>query len=102
VRLIFDTSHVQIMDGDLIDNLRATWDAVGIVQIADNPGRLEPGTGELNFANFLRVVQELGFDGLVELEHDWSQPTRACEQAGIAYLRELDVLLAKGLPAAPT
>ena len=90
VRLVFDTSHVQIMDGDLLDNLRATWDAVAVVQIADNPGRFEPGTGELNFENILRAVRELGYTGLVELEHDWSQPDPATERRGIDQLRALD------------
>lgn len=96
VRLVFDTSHVQVMDGDLLDNLRATWDAVAIVQIADNPGRFEPGSGELNFENILRAVRELGYRGLVELEHDWSQPTRAVEERGIARLREIDGRLGRG------
>lgn len=97
VRLIFDTSHVQVMDGDVLDNLRATWDAIAIVQIADNPGRLEPGTGELNFENILRTVHELGYRGLVELEHEWSEPTRAAEQRGIDYLRTIDAT-ANSLP----
>ena len=90
VRLIFDTSHVQVMDGDLLENLRAMWEAIAVVQIADNPGRLEPGTGELNFKNILRAVHRLGYRGLVELEHDWSQPGRATEARGLDYLRALD------------
>ena len=56
VRLIFDTAHVQAMDGDLLANLEACWDAISLVQIADNPGRLEPGSGELNFATILRFL----------------------------------------------
>jgi len=94
VRIVFDTSHVQVMDGDVLDNLRAVWDAVAIVQIADNPGRREPGSGELNFENILRAVYELGYAGLVELEHDWSTPTRESEERGLAYLQALDARLA--------
>jgi hydroxypyruvate isomerase len=94
VRLIFDTAHVQAMDGDLLENLRATWDAVAIVQIADNPGRLQPGTGELNFQRILDTVAQRRYSGLVELEYNWSHPTRACEQAGIDDLRALDAALA--------
>jgi hydroxypyruvate isomerase len=90
VRLVFDVGHVQCNDGNLIANLRAVWDAVALVQVADNPGRLEPGTGEINIGNVLRTLHELGYSGLVELEHDWSQPTRACEQRGIEYLRSID------------
>jgi len=90
VRLVFDIGHVQSNDGNLLANLRAVWDTVALVQIADNPGRLEPGTGEINIGNVLRTLHELDYRGLVELEHDWSQPTRACEQRGIQYLRSID------------
>ena len=90
VRLIFDTSHVQIMDGDLLENLRLTWDAIAIVQIADNPGRLEPGTGEINFDNLLRALHRGGYRGLVELEHNWSAPGQPTEQCGIDNLRRMD------------
>jgi hydroxypyruvate isomerase len=93
VRLIFDTAHVQSEDGDLLANLAAVWDAVEIVQIADNPGRLEPGSGEINFANVLRALRARGFCGLVELEHDWSEETRDCEQRGLERLRALDASL---------
>jgi hydroxypyruvate isomerase len=93
LKLIFDTSHVQIMDGDLLANLDAVWDEVALVQIADNPGRLEPGTGEINFANVLRAMKARGYTGLVELEHGWSEPTRACEQRGIENLRRMDAQL---------
>jgi hydroxypyruvate isomerase len=94
VRLIFDTAHVQSMDGDILANLRATWDAVAVVQLADNPGRFEPGTGELNFQNILTAVRDAGFAGLVELEFNWSQETLACEQRGIELVRALDARLA--------
>lgn len=94
VRLVFDTSHVQVMDGDLIDTLHAVWDMVAVVQIADNPGRREPGSGELNFTNILLAVRDLGYAGLIELEHDWSENTRACEERGLAELRALDARLA--------
>lgn len=90
VRLIFDTGHVQAMDGDLLTNLDACWDATAIVQIADNPGRLEPGAGEINFATVFGHLHRRGFGGLVELEHHWSQSSREVEQRGIEYLRRLD------------
>ena len=94
VRIVFDTSHVQVMDGDLIDTLRATWDAIEIVQLADNPGRYEPGSGEINFENILRVVHELRYRGLIEMEHEWSEPGAAAEARSIGYLRALDARLA--------
>lgn len=90
VRLIFDTGHVQAMDGDLLAHLDACWDTTAIVQIADNPGRLEPGAGEINFATILGHLHRRGFAGLVELEHHWSAPGREVEQRGIEYLRRVD------------
>ena len=90
LKLIYDTSHIQIMDGDLLANLDAVWDEVALVQIADNPGRLEPGTGEINFATILRAITARGYSGLIELEHGWSEPTKACEQRGIENLQRLD------------
>jgi hydroxypyruvate isomerase len=90
VQLIFDTAHIQAMDGDVLSHLEACWDAIALVQIADNPGRLEPGSGELNFANILRFLYRRQYRGLVELEHDWSLPGRNIEQRGIEFLRKLD------------
>lgn len=86
VRLVFDAFHVQVMDGDLIRNLDRTFDAIGIVQIADNPDRLEPGSGEINFVNFFRHLRGKGYQGLVELEHAVSGPGREGETAALGAL----------------
>ena len=98
VRLIFDTGHVQAMDGDLLGHLDACWDAVALVQIADHPGRLEPGSGEINFGAILRELHRRKFRGLVELEHHWSGPGRAVEQQGMDFLRRLDAGLSEEQP----
>ena len=90
VRLIFDTAHIKAMDGDLVAHLEATWDSIAVVQLADTPGRLEPGTGEVDFASVLGVLKRRRFRGLVELEFGWSKPGRAAEQAGLERLRQLD------------
>jgi hydroxypyruvate isomerase len=90
VRLIFDTSHVQIMDGDLLFHLEEAWDSIAIVQLADNPGRLEPGSGEINFESVLRFLALRGYRGLVELEHGWQEPGLESERRGLATLRRLD------------
>lgn len=95
VRLIFDTSHVQVMDGDLLWHLEQAWDYTAIVQLADNPGRLEPGTGEINFESVLRMLVQRGYAGLVELEYGWRQPGLESESRGLANLRRLDAA-AKG------
>ena len=69
--------------------------AIEIIQLADNPGRGEPGSGELNFVNILRAVQRQGYAGLVELEHGWTRLGREVELQGIQSLRELDVALSR-------
>ncbi|MBN3785530.1 sugar phosphate isomerase/epimerase family protein [Burkholderia sp. Ac-20353] len=90
VRLIFDTSHVQSMDGDLLFHLDQTWDAIEIVQLVDNPGRFEPGSGEINFESVLRKLAGHGYTGLVELEYDWRTPGLPSEKRGLETLRRLD------------
>lgn len=96
VRLIFDTAHVQAMDGDVRAQLDAAWDWVEIVQLADCPGRQEPGTGEVDFAGALQVLADRGYQGLVELEHGWATPGADSEQRGLDTLRALDAALLKG------
>ncbi len=70
VGIVFDIYHVQLMTGDVIRNLKRCWDRIAAVQIADNPGRTEAGTGELNWGNIFRVLKAGEFAGLVELEHE--------------------------------
>jgi hydroxypyruvate isomerase len=90
VRLIFDTAHVQVMDGDVLMNLDRVWDAVEIVQIANVPGRVEPEAGELAMRPVLQRLVDHRYSGLVELEHVWSVPGLESERRGIAYLTELE------------
>jgi hydroxypyruvate isomerase len=93
VRMIFDTAHVQSMDGDLLGHMERNWDLIEIVQIANHPGRLEPETGEINMQSVLKNVRELGYRGLVELEHLWSAPGLEIESRGIDWLRQVDATL---------
>ena len=90
VRLIYDTAHVQALDGDAADHLDRVFDYIDIVQIADCPGRWEPGSGTIDFESILSELARRGFGGLVELEHSWSQPGVLGERAGLESLRRLD------------
>lgn len=94
VRLIFDTAHVQAMDDHLLQHLENAWDDIEIVQLADSPGRLEPGTGEVDFAGVLQVLSRRAYSGLVELEHGWAQPGIGSEQRGLERLSDLDEMAA--------
>jgi len=69
VRLQYDVYHMQRMEGDLVNTIRANIDRIGHVQIADNPGRHEPGTGEINYRFVLGALDEAGYDGYVGLEY---------------------------------
>ncbi len=90
VQLVFDIGHVAPMDGEVIPNLKACWDRVAIIQVADMPGRLELGSGELNWVNILRTIKGLGYTGLIELEHEVSQPGLAGEERILSNLRAID------------
>jgi len=93
VRLLFDVGHVHPMDGEVLANLALTWDRIGIIQVADIPGRLELGSGELNWANILRFVRDRGYTGLVELEHVVSRPGAEGERAMLDNLRAIDAAI---------
>ena len=63
VKLLFDIYHVQVTDGDLILQIRNNIDLIGHFQIGDHPGRMQPGTGEINYRNVFRAIHELQQDG---------------------------------------
>ncbi len=75
VKLQYDVYHMQRMEGNLVANLREHIDAIGHVQVADSPGRGEPGTGEIRYPFVLGVLQELGYDAYVGLEYNPTTPT---------------------------
>lgn len=68
VKLLFDVYHQQITEGDVIRRLREYSEYIGHIHIADNPGRHEPGTGELNYEAILGAIADLDYDGYVSCE----------------------------------
>ena len=68
VKFLYDFFHAQISGGNLIAHLERHFKAVGCVHIADVPGRHEPGTGEINYANIYKKLAELGYSGYVAME----------------------------------
>jgi hydroxypyruvate isomerase len=68
VKINWDFYHMQISEGDLCGRLREGWEQVGYLQLADHPGRNEPGTGEIHYNRVLREAYELGYRGYVGLE----------------------------------
>lgn len=68
VKINWDLYHQQITEGDLCGHLREGFEQIGYLQLADHPGRNEPGTGEINYSRVLREAKELGYSGYVGLE----------------------------------
>ncbi|REK19293.1 MAG: hydroxypyruvate isomerase [Planctomycetota bacterium] len=68
VKINWDLYHMQISEGDLCGRLKDGFDQVGYLQLADHPGRNEPGTGEIHYPRVLRQAHELGYRGYVGLE----------------------------------
>ena len=87
-KILFDIYHQQIQEGNLIPNIEACWDQIAYFQIGDNPGRKEPGTGEINYNNVFKYIHSRGFDGILGMEHGNSMPDKAGERAVIdAYIK---------------
>jgi hydroxypyruvate isomerase len=68
VRLLYDFYHEQIAAGNLIEKLEKSLPCLGLVHIADVPGRHEPGTGEINYQNIFRKLAELNYTGVAAME----------------------------------
>ena len=68
LRINLDLYHTQIGEGDVIRWADACLPWIGEVQVADNPGRCEPGTGEMNWAAIARALKDMGYDGPVGFE----------------------------------
>ncbi|WP_199255524.1 TIM barrel protein [Mycolicibacterium mengxianglii] len=68
VKMMLDLYHAQIGEGNLIELVRRAGSAIGEIQVADVPGRCEPGTGEINYRAVARALSDSGFGGPVGLE----------------------------------
>ena len=86
VWLQYDIYHMQVMEGDLTRSIRTHLKRIAHIQFADNPGRNEPGTGEIHFPNLFRAIDEAGYTGWIGAEYKplkgteeglgWMQPYR--------------------------
>jgi hydroxypyruvate isomerase len=65
----YDIYHMQIMEGDIALTIKKHFDRIAHVQLADNPGRNEPGTGEINYPFLFRYLDEIGYRGWVGCEY---------------------------------
>jgi hydroxypyruvate isomerase len=92
-KFLFDMYHMQRNEGNIINNLNASWDEIGYLQIGDNPGRNEPGTGEMNYRNIFKHIYNKGFKGILGMEHGNAVKGHEGELALIKAYRDADNFL---------
>lgn len=78
VGMLYDVYHAQVLEGNLTETIRTHLDAIRHVQVADVPGRHEPGTGEINFEFLLGELDQMGYSGWIGCEYG---PTRRTEES---------------------
>ena len=91
IRLQYDIYHMQKMEGNLIETIESHLSLIGHMQLADNPGRHEPGTGEINFPNLFRAIDAVGYDGWIGCEYIPAGKT----EEGLGWLTKLQMMEGK-------
>ncbi|MFD2036254.1 hydroxypyruvate isomerase family protein [Belliella marina] len=89
-KILYDVYHMQRNEGNLIPNMEKCWDEIAYIQLGDNPGRKEPGTGEINYKNVFKFIASKGFEGIVGMEHGNASPGIDGEKALIKAYKEAD------------
>ncbi len=89
-KILFDMYHMQRNEGNIIKNIEATWDEIAYFQIGDNPGRKEPGTGEMNYKNIFKYIHQKGYRGIYGMEHGIAGKGKEGELALIEAYRQAD------------
>ncbi len=69
IKLQYDIYHMQIMEGDLAPTMEKHLSSIGHIQLADNPGRHEPGTGEINYPFLFKFLDKAGYRGWIGCEY---------------------------------
>jgi len=90
-KILYDIYHMQRNEGNIINTIDWCWDEIAYYQIGDNPGRKEPGTGEVNYKNIFKHVHDKGYRGVWGMEHGNSKEGKEGEAAVIKAYREVDV-----------
>ncbi|SEK99970.1 hydroxypyruvate isomerase [Halomonas daqiaonensis] len=85
LKLQYDIYHMQIMEGDLAPTIEKHLDRIAHVQLADNPGRHEPGTGEINYPFLFAHLDRLGYQGWIGCEYK----PRAGTREGLGWLKSV-------------
>ncbi|MCA9136890.1 MAG: TIM barrel protein [Planctomycetales bacterium] len=89
-KILFDIYHQQITEGNLIPNIDRCWDEIAYFQCGDNPGRAEPGTGEINYPFVFSHLAKRGYKGIMGMEHKNAAKGPEGERAVIEAYRKAD------------
>ncbi len=89
-KILYDVYHMQRNEGNLIPNIERCWNEIAYFQVGDNPGRKEPGTGEINYRNLFKFIYDKGYRGVVGMEHGNAKEGREGELILIKAYREVD------------
>jgi hydroxypyruvate isomerase len=89
-KILYDVYHEQITAGNIINTMDACWSEIAYLQSGDNPGRKEPGTGEMNYRNIFKHVASKSTDIIIGMEHGNSQKGKEGELAVIQAYRDAD------------
>lgn len=92
-KILFDIYHMQRTEGNLMINIDRCWEEIAYLQIGDNPGRNEPGTGEINYKNLFKHLHQKGYKGVMGMEHGNSIKGKEGELRVIQAYREADSFL---------
>lgn len=91
-KILYDIYHMQRNEGNLIATMEKTWSEIAYIQIGDNPGRKEPGTGEIHYGNVFKYIDSKGFKGVMGMEHGNALPGVEGEKALIEAYRKVDIV----------
>ncbi|MDU0807737.1 hydroxypyruvate isomerase family protein [Aquirufa regiilacus] len=91
-KILFDMYHMQRNEGNMIKNMDLCWSEIAYLQIGDNPGRKEPGTGEVNYANIFEHLRQKKYTGVLGMEHGNFHPGKEGEIKLIDAYRKADHL----------
>jgi hydroxypyruvate isomerase len=89
-KIVDDIYHQQITEGNLIPNIEASWSEIAAFHLGDNPGRNEPGTGEINFKNVFKYIYSRKYEGVLCMEHGLSERSKEGEAKCIQAYRDAD------------
>jgi hydroxypyruvate isomerase len=85
LKVEYDVYHAQRTEGEIVATIRNNIDAIGHIQIADNPGRNEPGSGELNWPFIFAAIDDAGYDTRIGLEY---KPSTERTDDSLSWMKE--------------